>query len=132
MSQENVEIVREIWDAFERGGFPAELFDESAEWRTASDLPDTETCRGHAAIQRMLATGWENVLDPGLRAEEMVDAGDCVLVRWRGWGKGRGSGLPIDWHEAHSYELRDGTVVTVCEFRSWEEALAAAGLSENS
>ena len=132
MSQQNVQIVREIWDAFERGGFPAELFDESAEWHTASDLPDAETCRGHVAIRQMLATGWENVVDPGLQAEELLDAGDCVLVRWRGWGKGRGSGLPIDWREAHSYELRDGAVVTVREYRSWEEALAAAGLGGRS
>jgi ketosteroid isomerase-like protein len=130
MSQENVAIVRQIWDAFERGAFPAELFDETAEWHTASDLPDSEVCRGHAAIQRMLKTGWENVLDPGLRAEELLDAGETVFVRWRGWGKGRSSGIPIDWHEAHSYELRSGTVVTVREYRSWDQALEAAGISE--
>lgn len=78
----------------------------------------------------MLATGWENVVAPGLRAEELLDAGDIVLVRWRGWGKGRGSDVPIDWHEAHSYEVRNGTVITVREYRSWTEALEAAGLLE--
>jgi ketosteroid isomerase-like protein len=130
VSEENVQIVREIWDAFERGGFPAERFADDAEWHTASDMPDSEVCRGPAEIQRMLADGWENVVDPGLRVEELIDAGARVLVRWRGWGKGRASGIQIDWREAHLYELREGVVVTVREYRTWDEALGAAGFLE--
>jgi hypothetical protein len=38
MSQENLELVREIWRAFERFEFPAEAFDEGVEWHTAADL----------------------------------------------------------------------------------------------
>ena len=36
MSQENVELVREIWRAFERFEFPAEAFDEGVEWQYRS------------------------------------------------------------------------------------------------
>ena len=128
MSQ-NVEIVRALWRAFERREIPAEAFAEEVEWHTASDLPDSGTCRGVQAIQGMLAVDWENVVDPGLQAEELRDAGDLVVVRWRGWGKGRASGLPVDWREAHTYLLRDGKVVEVREYRTWEQALEAAGLT---
>jgi ketosteroid isomerase-like protein len=130
MSQENVEIVREIWRAFRRGEFPAEAFDEGIEWHTAADLPDPEIARGPAAVQDMLAGGWATVVDPGLRVEELVDAGDRVLVRWRGWGRGRASGIEVDWHEAHAWEIRSGQVVEVREYRTWAEALEAVGLKD--
>lgn len=81
MSQENLEIVRSVWAAFERFDFPAEAFAEHVEWHTAQDLPDRETCRGPAAVQRMLAEGWGTVLDPGYEAEEVINAGDYVVVR---------------------------------------------------
>ena len=128
MSSENVEVVRAVWQAFARREFPAEVFADEVKWHTAADMPERETCTGVEAIQRMLATGWEHVVDPGLQAEELIDAGARVVVRWRGWGTGRASGLPIDWHEAHTYELRDRKVIEVREYRSWEEALEAAGV----
>jgi GNAT superfamily N-acetyltransferase/ketosteroid isomerase-like protein len=130
MSRENIEVVREIWRAFERFEFPADAFDEDVEWHTAADLPDRETCRGRAAVQRMLAAGWETVVDPGCQADELIDAGERIVVGWRGWGRGRASGIPIDWHEAHVYSVRGGVVAEVREYRTWREALLAAGLSE--
>src|SRR5262249_17979393 len=96
-------------------------------WHTASDLPDSETCVGVDAVQQMLAIGWGTVADGSCRAEEIVDVGDRVAVRWTGRGKGRGSGIPIEWHEAHLYAVRDGRVVEVHEFRDWDEARRAAG-----
>jgi ketosteroid isomerase-like protein len=130
MSQENVEIVRAVWKAFERNEFPAHAFADDAVWHTSADLPDRETCVGPMAIGLMLAEGWANVVDPGLKAEEFRDVGGQVLVRWRGWGKGRSSGVPIDWHETHTYVVRDDRITEVREYRTWEQALEAAGLSE--
>jgi ketosteroid isomerase-like protein len=130
MAHQDVALVRGVWDAFERFEFPADAFADDVVWHTARDLPDRETCSGPAAVQRMLAEGWGTVSDPGCEAEEMIDAGDDVVVRWRGWGTARVSGIPVDWHEAHIYGVRDGRIVEVREFRTWEEALQAAGLSE--
>src|SRR5689334_8972990 len=130
MSQENVEIVRSLWQAFERLEVPDAAFAEDAEWHTAVDLPDRETCRGVTEIQQMLAAGWDHVTDPSLAADEFADAGDQVAVRWGGWGTARVSGLPIEWHEAHVYALSDGKVVLVHEYRTWDQALKAVGLEE--
>src|SRR5262249_11181626 len=121
-----VEIVKAVWEAFERNELPAEAFADNAVWHTAADLPDRETCVGLMAIGQMLAEGWADVVDPGLKAEEFRDAGEQVLVRWRGWGKGRSSGVPIDWHETHVYLVRDGRIVEVREYRTWGQALEAA------
>lgn len=130
MSQQNVEAVRALWRAFERREVPPQAFAENVEWHTASDMPDSEICTGVKEIQRMLAVGWENVVDPGLEAEEFRDAGALVVVRWRGWGKGRASELPMDWREAHTYLLREGKVVEVREYRTWDQALKAVGREE--
>ena len=83
--------------------------------------------QGVKAIQQMLAVGWENVVDPGLAAEELIDAGERVVVRWRGWGR-RASGLPVDWRDTHIYELPNGKVVAVREYRSWEIAPIASSV----
>jgi ketosteroid isomerase-like protein len=130
MSQENVDAVRALWQAFERFEIPSDPFAGDVEWHTAADMPERETRKGVKAIRRMMALGWENVIDPGIETEELRDAGERVVVRWRGWGTWRASGLPIDWHEAHSYKLRDGKIVEVREYRTWQEALEAVGLSE--
>lgn len=126
MSREDLNAVRGLWDGFENGEVPFEAFDERAEWHTASDLPDKEVRVGPVEIARMLAAGWENVVDGGCKADEIIQVGDHVLVRWHGWGIGRASGLPVDWQESHSYLVRDGKIAVVREYRTWEEALAAA------
>src|SRR4026207_775766 len=115
MSHENVEAVRGIWEAVARFEFPADAFAEDVRWHTARDLPDPETCTGPAAVQGMLAEGGENGGEPGWPGG-VLDAGEVVAVRWRGWGTGRGSGIPVEWHEAHTYALQDGKVVEVREF----------------
>ena len=120
---EQMDAVRAVWDAFERGEMPFDAFEERAEWYTASDLPDKEVLVGPAEIAQMLAKGWETVVDGGCKADEIVEDGGRVLVRWHGWGTGRASGIPVDWREVHAYEVRDGKIAIVREYRTWEEAL---------
>jgi ketosteroid isomerase-like protein len=130
VSQENVEIVREVWRIFMEYGFPTELFASDVRWHTAVDLPDRETCVGPEAVQRMLAAGWENVTEPYLDVEEIRDAGEHVLVSWRGGGRARASGAPFDWSKTHTHRVLAGKVVEVHEYRELTQALKAVGLEE--
>lgn len=74
----------------------------------------------------MLASGWETVTAPRIEVEEVCAVGDRVVVRWRASGNGRVSGMRVEWHESHVYWLSDGRIAEVREFRTWDEALAAA------
>ena len=66
-----------------------------------------------------------------LRLQEYVDAGDRVATRLRHYGRGRESGVVIDeelYHQVATF--RDGTIVRMEYFADWDEALAAAEISD--
>ena len=134
MSQENVEIVEAIWVEFVGGRFPEDRFTEEVTWTVATDEPEggqeAGPIRGPAEVQEMLARFWETVDQPWVQAEEFVDAGDRVVVRWRGGGIGRASGIAVEWPETHVYTVHVGKVAEVREYRDFAEALEAVGLSE--
>src|SRR5436190_9302332 len=114
MSQENVDVVRGVWAEFVRGGFPDDMFTADATWHVAADEPEGGSTGGPVVgtseIRTMLASFWETVKAPWVQADEFLDAGDSVIVRWRGGGTGRSSGLAVEWHETHVYLVRDGRV----------------------
>ena len=76
MSEENVEIVRAAYEAFERGDLEAvsELHGPAIEWQTSAEDPDAATHRGREAVRRYFEGYMETF--PGLRAE----LEECVAV----------------------------------------------------
>jgi SnoaL-like domain len=67
MSQENVEVVRAAYDAFERGDLEAvsRLHDPAIEWHTSVEDPDAAIHRGPVAVRRYFEGYIETF--PGLR-----------------------------------------------------------------
>ena len=82
MSQENVEVVRAIYDAYERGDYPVafERFHEDIEWFGPPDVSNSGFARGHEGVSHSLST-WVGTWD-GYQFElrELIDAGDQVLA----------------------------------------------------
>ena len=133
MSQENVEIVRAAYEAFERGDLPAvsQLHDPAIEWQTSAEDPDAATHRGRVAVRRDIESYMETF--PGLRAdlEDCVEApGGRVLATVRYTGRARASGIDMDWRQALVYTLRGGLIVRAEEYFDRAEAFEAAGLRE--
>jgi ketosteroid isomerase-like protein len=133
MSQENVDIVRAFIDAYNRRDYDAavEAFDPGIEW-ILPDQQASDSCQGPGAVKRF----WEGIDDTfeelRLLPQEDVDAGDRVATRLRHYGRGRGSGLKLDTELYHQVAtFRDGTMVRIEYFRTWAEALEAAGVSED-
>jgi uncharacterized protein len=62
--------------------------------------------------------------------EELIDAGDHVVLFARMHGTGRESGFEVEQRPALVCEVRDGKVVEARGFRDRAEALEAAGLRE--
>jgi ketosteroid isomerase-like protein len=63
-------------------------------------------------------------------ADELIDAGDAVVLVSRQIARGRESGAEVTNDVVMVFEFRDGRVTSVDAYRTRAEALEAAGLSE--
>ena len=133
MSQENVEVIRTAYEAFDRGDLEAvsRLHARTIEWQTSVEDPDAATHRGRVAVRRYIEGYMETF--PRLRAdlEECVEAGgDRVLATVRYTGRARASGMDMDWRQWLVYTIKDGMIVRAAEYFDRDQALEAAGLKE--
>jgi ketosteroid isomerase-like protein len=116
MSQENVELVRRAYDAWNAGNFDAasELLSPEMEWQMPPNLPESDTWRSKAEVQ------------------DLIDAGDRVvaLVRFRGRSAVTELELQGVSVDAAVWTVRDGKLAKVEMYGGTEAALEAVGLRE--
>ena len=134
MSQENVERLREGFEAFlaRTSGWGTELLHPDVVWdATNSQIFDiSRVYHGPAGV----ADFWREWLGAWETVEfdyELVDAGDQVvaLVDQRMRGRSTEIEVPLGKY-AHLYTFRDGLIVHWKLYESQAEALEAAGLRE--
>ena len=134
MSQENVEVVRRQFAAFERGGIDAaaQFWHPSIEWRAVEGAADdVGPMRGHEALRRYYQD-WIDTLDQlHAEVEEVIfEAGEKVAVVVCNSGRGRVSGAPVEGRYYATCTVRDGQIVSGREYGTREQALEAAKLRE--
>jgi ketosteroid isomerase-like protein len=138
MSRENVEVVRQVYEAAARRDAASvmSLYDPAIEWdgsRLAWDgvMPGTAHFHGHDQLRelfRLYYEMWERFED---EAEELLDVGEHVISVVKSRGRGRASGAEVEWSGMTGvWTVRDGKVLRVVWFPSREEALEAVGLRE--
>jgi ketosteroid isomerase-like protein len=133
MSQENVELVRRVYDAYLRGDAATALsaFDPEIEW-DARHHPDGHVYHGHEGVQQFIL-GWLSTWETfETEIEDYLDADDDVVVLTRETGRLKGSGLEVSARHAEIYTLRDGKVVRWRAFADQRDALEAVGLREQA
>jgi uncharacterized protein len=132
MSQENVEIVRRGWEAFESGdlsGLLDTMSDEVVSRRIGLDAA-TATYHGKEGYLELTADWNEGFAEWSATAEEFIDAGDCVVVRNRQIARGEASGVPVESDFWFVYMVDQGKIVRQDMYASKAQALEAAGLRE--
>jgi ketosteroid isomerase-like protein len=131
MSQENVEVVRRMNEAFNGGDVAGifELLDPECEWWDREDDPGAAVHRGHEGIDVFLAE-LGDLAELRVEPKEFIDAGEYVVLPVRLVGRGQASGTPFEEDEVHVARLRRGKVIEVREYRELSEALKAVGLEE--
>jgi ketosteroid isomerase-like protein len=130
MSEENVEIVRagfEAWNAGDRER-ALSLFDPDIEFRSAIEQ---KTYRGPDAMVRYIEDVAPVIEDFHFDDIRVLDAGkDRVVAVYRIVGRGAGSGVPVSREVASLWQLRNGKLLKGEIYLDQREALEAAGLSE--
>jgi ketosteroid isomerase-like protein len=130
MSQENVEIVRKLIEAWNAGDMDAfrDLYDPKIIMRPPERWPEPGPFVGREAVMRewhQTRETWDaDIVEP---ISDFIDAGDRVVVRhvWRGIGQGPESNIET----TQVTTVRKGLILHQ-EFWDHAEALEAAGLSE--
>ncbi len=134
MSQENLNVVRSIFAAWERGDF------SSAEWAhpeiefVAADGPEPGSWTGVAAMAeawRESLTAFEELRTEADEFRVLDDERVLVLMRFR--GRGKTSGLEVGETQmkgANLFHVRDGKVTRLVTYWDRERAFADLGLGE--
>jgi ketosteroid isomerase-like protein len=133
MSQENVELVYQANDAFNRHDINAFLAFAAPDFEFLPLIARLEgggPYRSHESVR----SWWESLLDiaPDFSAEieNVRDLGDVTVLRVRFRGHGTASGATMEQTAWQVVEWREKKCVRFLVFGSEAEALEAAGLSE--
>jgi ketosteroid isomerase-like protein len=130
MSEENVELVRrgtESVDAFWA------MLDEHVVWdlRNWHVTPGVDTVVvGRDAVIQASRRYWGAWEDYRVEIEEVLDAGQSVVLISHERGRGKGSGVPVARQNPQLWTFRAGRIIRWESFRTKAQALEAAGLSE--
>ena len=131
---ENLDLVRLIYAAWERGDF------DSADWADPEieyarvDLPDPDSWTGAARSEEAwhdYLSAWQDYRFSVDEYRELDDERVLVLVRRS--GRGKTSGLELDQMQtegAHLFHVREGKVTRLVAYMDRARALADLGLEE--
>jgi ketosteroid isomerase-like protein len=142
MSQENVEIVRSLYEV--AGGdwfriaagqidraFRDHVDEQVFEIHLPSDYPEGEPVfRGREGFAEMLAMLREAWGKWRIEAEHFRASGDRVVAFVRILAEGGSSGAPIEVETTHVWTIRGGRATAMHAYRDRTQALQAAGLRE--
>jgi uncharacterized protein len=132
MSQEDVDVLRPVYEQWEAGNLRAgrDLLDADIESVWPDEFPSGGVYRGpegHARAMREWLSPWE---DFTLAAEGFFDASDRVVVPFRVRARGGESGVQVERRWAHVWTMRRGKAIRFEVFLDPGGALRAAGLAE--
>lgn len=125
-ARSNVDVVRDIYAAWLEGRSARDFIADDVEYVNPPDAVEPGTRRGRAAFKG-IRDAYDDVRIEPL---EYIDAGDDVLVIARVMGRGKGSGVEMDWRQGYIWTVRDGRAVRFRWFNDPEQARAAAGVPD--
>ena len=126
MSQNNVDLVRRGYDAWNSGDIDAviSLVHPDVEWVGYTHIPESGNLRGRDEVRAWLERfldAWEEM---DVQIVEVIEAEDKVAALVSLTGRGKGSGVEVKGGvDAHVWTILDGNVVAVTLYQGTTDAL---------
>jgi ketosteroid isomerase-like protein len=128
MSKPNVELIREMLDAFVRGDYEAALdaFDPEVEG-DFTHMPDGRMTSGREELRQEVAR-WQGTWEDLTTEIEGIEArGGNVVLLVRQSGTGKGSGAPMEMRYGQVFWIEDGRIVRMKTYLDRTAAFEEAG-----
>jgi ketosteroid isomerase-like protein len=133
MSQENVELVRKSFAAYNSEGIEALLLLHAPDtvWYALPDWLEDPVYRGHDGARKLSAAFTDNFDNVVFELHDIRDAGSRVVAHAVMTGETKNSAVsPRQPIGIVFSDFRDGMIGEVRYFPSWQQALKAVGLAE--
>ena len=131
MSEENLEVVRQVYEAATRRDTATSLtlYDPEVELDASAlgvEGRGGDTFRGHEGLRSLFGEWHESWGEIEYDYEELIDAGDQVISVATRHARGRASGVEVEQRFALLWTIRQGKVIRVIWFLDRDEALKSA------
>jgi len=125
MSQHLVELIRRGYESWNSGDrqWVLDHMSKDVEWIAPPEDPDPGTYRGHEGVERFWAQWRSAVGQLHFDPEEIIDAGDHVVVVALRSGRGETSGADISDRVIQVFTFEGDTCVRVRETYDKAEAM---------
>jgi len=129
VSEQNVALVLRGLDAINTGDTDAMVEAADPEIRfVPRRAPVMGAYVGHDGMREFISDNQENLEVFRVTPDEVIDAGDRVVIIGTLLVRGRGSGIEMTFPTATVSTVRNGRIVHFEEFVERDRAIAAAGL----
>ena len=131
MSQENVELMRRIYECWGRGDFRAggELYDPYVLLVLRPEFPEAGAYCGPDEIRKYMRDDFlADFESAAIAGEQFLDAGDSVVVRVNQRATGPESRAPVEMRYHQIWTFRGRSVIRIESVMERTDALEAVGL----
>ena len=119
MTEQSVQAVRDVYEAFARGDVPSVLgaMTEDIEWHEADGMPYGGVYRGGEAVaQHVFGPITTDVDGFAVTPEQLIAEADTVVAVTRYTGTGKETGKELDIPVVHVWDVRDGKLARFRQF----------------
>ncbi len=132
MPQENVELARRAYEAFNRRDADAlaDLCDPELEFVSLIAEAEGQVFQGREGVRAFFRQQDEAFDRISAEIEEILDCGDFVIISMVFRARGRESGVPVEQHSWQAARVRAHRIMWWKLFRTRADALEATGQRE--